>query len=192
MWAAREFCCRVTGVTCCEEHVRIGRELAKRNCVEHRCQFILMDMDDLDFDDESFDVICNQESYCYATDKARYLGEVRRLLKPKGAWRAVDFSIKASPLVLQEIADCAIVREGFKIPSLLSAPEVTKLLEEAGFATPNAVDITASVIPTAVYIMRHCHIPLMLTKLHLDWWFFSRDPVRRRNHQGHFPSGNGV
>jgi len=189
IWAAQRFGCRVTGLTVCTEHARLARELAEKRNVEDRCRFSVMNMDELGFTAGSFDAIINQDTFCHAADKSAYLAGVHRLLRPGGVWRALDFSIRSSSLAFEERGEYNVVRDGFKIPSLLSAFDVQRLLDQLNFVDSQARDVTWKVLPTAAHIIRHSRIPLWLMRSRLDWLFFSRDPQRRRNHQGHFRAG---
>ena len=43
--------------------------------------------------DASFDLVTNKETFCYVEDKLRYLRDVRRVLRPGGAWRTLDSAL---------------------------------------------------------------------------------------------------
>jgi cyclopropane fatty-acyl-phospholipid synthase-like methyltransferase len=90
MWAAHKFGCRVTGITVVPLHVAMAQLSAAMAGVGHLCDFQHMDMTTMTFPDATFDIVTNQETFCYVEDKRRYLGDVRRVLRPGGAWRAVD------------------------------------------------------------------------------------------------------
>jgi cyclopropane fatty-acyl-phospholipid synthase-like methyltransferase len=90
IWAARRFGCRVTGITIVPQHVALAQLSAAMAEVGHLCDFQSMDMSAMTVPDATVDIVTNQETFCYVEDKRRYLGEVRRVLRPGGAWRAVD------------------------------------------------------------------------------------------------------
>jgi cyclopropane fatty-acyl-phospholipid synthase-like methyltransferase len=121
VWAAREFGAQMTAITVAADHVALARDLAAQQGVSALCDFRMMDMDALDFADASFDVVVNQETFCHAADKAGYLARVRRILKPGGVWRAVDFSVQDAPLDAVGQESYAAVCEGFHLPSMASA-----------------------------------------------------------------------
>jgi len=189
IWCARAFGCRVIAISNCATHIEIARELAKEHGVSKLCEFIDMDMSSIDLPPASFDVIVNQESYCYASDKRAYLQAVYRLLVPGGSWSAIAFSQRDGLLQPDEQRECDAVLAGFHIPELLSGPSVSRLLSELGFVDCEYEDLTPQVQRTAAHIQRHCYIPLALTQLRLDWIFFRDGSASRRHHQGHFRAG---
>jgi len=185
VWAAVRWGAQVTGITVCREHVGLARSLAARHGVAANCEFLVMDMDELGFPTSSFDIVVNQETACYATDKGAYLAEVWRVLKPGGVWRSLDFSIQNGPLTATQAQSYQAVCDGFHIPSLASLPTIVKLLQGAGFEVLEERDLTPEVLPTAAMIRRQCYLPLLMARLHLDWAAYSRGRERRRNRQGH-------
>jgi len=189
VWVAHRFGCRVTGVTICDEHVPLARDVALGHGLEEICRFSSMDMGRLEFEEGTFDAVFNQDSFCYAGDKARYLADVHRVLKAGGAWRAVAFGVQPGPLAAGEATNYEEVRSGFEIPDFLPAGEVESLMERAGFSQRRAVDITSAVLPTAREILGSSRVPLLMARLHLDWLLFSTAPERRRDLVGHYRAG---
>lgn len=186
VWLARTFGCRVTAMNIVPEHLARARQTAQRHGVAEQCRFILMDLSRLAFRHESFDVVINQETFCYALDPRAYLESVWRVLRPGGQWRAMEPGLQAAPLSAEERQLYETQCAGFHIPALLPPGEVLRLLQDAGYQQCEAEDITAQVLPSARYILRHCVLPLLACRMGLDWLRFSRDPRRRANHQGNF------
>jgi ubiquinone/menaquinone biosynthesis C-methylase UbiE len=189
VWCARAFGCRVVGISNCASHIAIARELANEHGVAELCEFVVMDMSSLDLPSAGFEIVINQESYCYAPDKCIYLQEVYRLLAPGGIWSAMAFSLRDGPLGLDELRERDAVLDGFHIPKLLPGSTVSRLLSEVGFVDCEYEDLTSRVQRTASHILRHCYIPVALTRLRLDWMFFRGGSSSRLNHQGHFRAG---
>ena len=144
-----------------------------------------MDMDRLALRDERFDVVGNQETFCHAAEKARYLAAVFRVLRPGGAWRAVDFSVIGDALRPAAERALGAVCAGFHIASLARASEVERFLAAAGFQDVATRDVTAETVPSADLILGKCRGPRWLMQLGLDWIIFSRHPRRRANRRGH-------
>ncbi|MBI1871204.1 MAG: class I SAM-dependent methyltransferase, partial [Chlamydiae bacterium] len=118
VWVAKNFGCSVTGITLCESHIILSETLAALNQVLPQCKFQMMDMNEMSFEDNRFDLIINQETFCYAIDKKNFLSEVHRVLKPGGYWRSADFAVQELPLTPKENRKLKIVLDGFHIPSL--------------------------------------------------------------------------
>jgi len=160
--------------------------MAREHGLQDQCRFPFMDMDRLEFGDQTFDAVFNQESFCYSSDKRRYLASVHRVLRPGGTWRAVAFSVQPGPLSPRQAEQYEAVRDGFKLASMLPAVEIESLMNLAGFVGTRAIDITSAVLPTARTMIRTCGVPRWLMRLHLDWLIFSREARRRAHLQGHY------
>lgn len=184
VWAASRLGARVTGISIVPDHVPLARRLADQCGVADRCDFQVMDMNALDFAPGRFDVVVNQETLCYASNKAGYLAAVYRALRPRGTWRAVDFSLQHQPREPWERKNYDAVCRGFHIPGLATAEEVAEMLAGAGFVDIESRDLTRSVLATAARIMRICYLPRLADRLHLGWTFRPWDESRA-NRVGH-------
>jgi SAM-dependent methyltransferase len=92
--------------------------------------FIAGDAEHLPFQDRSFDIVLNVESsHCYP-DMLRFLGEVRRVLRPGGLLLLADARPTADGVNLLDGSDVAVLRSQ---------------LAQAGFRTLEEEDITANV-----------------------------------------------
>jgi ubiquinone/menaquinone biosynthesis C-methylase UbiE len=189
LWCASQLGCRVTGLTICEEHVELAREHALEAGVADRCEFLRMDMDRLELADQSFDVVTNQDSFCHARHKRRYLREVFRILTPGGVWSCMDFNVRAGRLSTAEAAELRKVLRGFHIPSLAPLARVLSDARAAGFEHCAARDLGAAVLPSAALIMRSAREPLRLARRHPKRRLHSPDPVEEANVRGHFEAG---
>lgn len=189
VWAAERYGCHVTGITLVADHVEQAHALARQRKVEDRCTFLVAEMDELPFADESFDLVTNQDSYCHAVDKLAYLQGVHRVLKRGGSWRAVDFAVQDDALDATEAEAYTRVLEGFQIPSMVSPAQVRALLQQSHFSDIDCEDITALVEPSAEHILGMCRLPMLAMKLRLDWTFFGLDAAARKNRQGHVLAG---
>ncbi|MDO8472391.1 MAG: methyltransferase domain-containing protein [Dehalococcoidia bacterium] len=188
-WAAAEFGCRVTGITNVPLHLTMAWQIAFKRGVSDLCDFILMDMSSMTFPDQRFDIVINQETLCYAVDKLEYLRLVHDILRPGGFWRAIEFSVQDEPLSEKGQKLYRIVRNGFYIPSLLSAVELKLLLKQASYVEAESLDLTDLVGRTARGMIRSTYSIALLMRLRLDWLAFSKDPERRRYYQGHLRAG---
>jgi cyclopropane fatty-acyl-phospholipid synthase-like methyltransferase len=189
VWCAERFGCKVTGITICDEHLQLARDLAVERGVSGLCEFLSMDLNDMDFPHGSFDLVLNQETFCYAHDKSKWMDGLFALLAPGGWWSAVAFAVREGHPGPDKSPRLRDVYSGWFIPNLWSPQKVMQALEDADFVECTAEDITPLTYRTCRHIIRHCHLPLLLERLHLDWLFFSRNPRVRANHCGHFRAG---
>jgi len=189
IWCAATFGCRVTGITICEEHVELASENAEAAGVGERCEFRRMDMDALAFTPESFDVVTNQETFCCARDKRRYLREVFQMLSPGGTWSCIDYNVRAGKLSRAESAELRKVLEGFHLYSLISLSQVESQLKAAGFVERTSHDLTELVLPAAALVMRRSRVPVKLARRLPRRRLHSPDASEEANIRGHFEAG---
>lgn len=185
VWAAARFGCQVTGITICAEHVELASGLAERSGVGHRCHFLQMDMDHLDLPAGSFDCVTNQDTFCHSAAKQEYLRSVRRVLRPGGSWRAIDFAVQEAQLSAEQQRGYRTVLAGFHLTDMARGSDVRRMLHEAGYEAALERDVTAEVRRTARLISRHCYVPLALAMLRLDWMTASRDARKRKHCRWH-------
>jgi len=91
IYLAREVGCDCTGITLSEKQVATANQLAKDYGLSERCRFEANDFTNTGYSDQSFDIIWAVESVCHANDKADFLKEAYRLLKPGGRLVLADF-----------------------------------------------------------------------------------------------------
>ena len=147
IWLARTYGVRVTGVSICKPEVEFATEHAALNGVSHLVEFHHADFMNLPFPDNTFDVVLNQESFCYAADQPAYLKGVLRVLKPGGRWQAMEPLISGEPQSekLQKVH--ASMQFGFRLPPLAVWHDVVKELEQANFENVRFVNLDSEVKP---------------------------------------------
>lgn len=184
VWAASRLGAKVTGISIVPDHIPLGCSHAEQYGVADRCDFQVMNMDALQFAPSRFDIVVNEETLCYASNKAEFLLAVYKALRPGGTWRALDFSIQHAPREPWQRQHYDAVCNGFHIPSIAPAEDVIEMLAEAGFESIESRDLTASVLKTAAHIIRMCYLPRLADRLHLGWTFRPWDESRK-NREGH-------
>ena len=108
---------------------------------EERVRFEQVDATDLQFDDESFDVVTCQFGVMFFPDKARSYAEVRRVLKPSGSYVFNTWgSLNDNPFarIAHEVTERFFPEdppEFYKVPfSYHDANEIRQSVLAAGFA----------------------------------------------------------
>ena len=89
-WLAEQFDVRVLGISLSESNIHRCQELAGEKRLTHLVEFATIDFMSKPFDDNSFDVVWNLESFNYACPKQGYIKNVYRILKPGGVWGCLD------------------------------------------------------------------------------------------------------
>ncbi len=128
---AANFDVHVTGIDLCEPFVEIAEQLSARAGLGDRVAFERADALALPFDDAQFDAAWTQHVAMNISDRAGLYGEIRRVLKPGGAFAIYD-------VVQGENEDAPLT---FPVPwarepqnSFLLAPAAMRaVLEASGF-----------------------------------------------------------
>ncbi|MCY3728820.1 MAG: methyltransferase domain-containing protein [Nitrospira sp.] len=162
IWLAQTYGVHVTGLTNCEPHVSVARDLAEERGVGHLVEFRHGDFMDLPFPDACFDAVFNQESFCYAPDKLAYLQGVYRVLKPGGRWQGLDIMRSGAPLSESQEAIHASLQYSCRTPSLVSWRDVLAVLDEAGFEEIRERDLDSEVAPSLENVRKLCFLSMFL------------------------------
>jgi len=129
VFLARSFGCRVHGITLSARQVETCRRNAARYGVDHLTHFDRRDYLATGIADESFDVVWAVESVCYAFDKADFLREAIRLLRPGGRLvlaDAISLADEEAPdylITIATLTGAARVALGPDLPPLYSDDE---------------------------------------------------------------------
>jgi tocopherol O-methyltransferase len=151
-WLAKTFGCSVLGLTLSSMQVQAAQKRACEEGVADLVSFREHDANELDLPSESFDRVWIIECSEHIHDKQAFFRDGARLLKPGGrlglcAWLKGDASDPQADPLVQEICEAMLC------PSLLTLDEQISMLEQAGFGSIVADDITANVRPT----WEHCN-----------------------------------
>ena len=147
IWAARTFGCRVTGITIVPMHVAMAQFSAALADVRHLCDFQPMDMAAMTFPDATFDIVTNQETFCYVEDKPRYLRDVQRVLRPGGAWRAVDCALSEGKPSVRAERRHRRTCDGWHTFPYARPSEVERLMDDASLRREPTEDLTRLTLP---------------------------------------------
>lgn len=80
---------KVYGIDISEKSLEIGKEWAKRQGVEEKIEFLVMDCEELKFPDNFFDIVFNCGTLS-CLDRKKAYSEITRVLKPDGYFISVD------------------------------------------------------------------------------------------------------
>ncbi len=139
---ASTYGCHVDGIDLTPEYVETGRVLTDRCGLSDLISLQVGDALDLPFDDGGFDVVWCQNVAMNIPDKAGFLAEVRRGLRPGGIVTATEFSTGPGGEVIYPVMWAYDASTSF----LDSEAEMWARYEEAGFRIREWMNYTEDVI----------------------------------------------
>jgi len=149
IWLAQNRGCRVTGVNITPFQVVAAREAIQRAGLRGAADVIEADVVDTGLPARTFDVVWALESVVHVDDKAAFLAEAHRVLKPGGRLMIAEYLLRDVPdLNEAERADLQIWTDGWVMPRLLSDAEYGQLLEAQRFDEVKIIDISRNVVPS--------------------------------------------
>jgi sarcosine/dimethylglycine N-methyltransferase len=135
--------CRVSGIDLTPAYVAISRLLADRAGLSRALSYEVGDLLDLPFPDQSFDAAYTQHVVMNVADRDRAYGEIRRVLKPCGAFAFYDvLAADGKPEVLYPTPWAETAAASF----LLDEPETRAALERSGLAPTLWNDVTPDAV----------------------------------------------
>lgn len=148
LWLAQNLGCSVLGLNISPAQVAMATEKTRQVKLDDRAQFKVFDANFLHALDESFDVVWVIECSEHLIDKARFIRDCARVLRPGGilalcAWLRTD--PPAAPDHAQLIAD---VCRGMLCPQLASRQDYTGWMSAGGLREIKSEDITPHVKET--------------------------------------------
>lgn len=138
LYLAQKFNATAQGVTLSPEQAKRAQERATEANLGERVQFQVANALNLPFSDESFDLIWSLESGEHFPDKAKFLQEAYRVLKPGGmllmaTWCHRPTDSLAGELTADEKQHLAEIYRVYCLPYVISLPEYRSIAQEVGF-----------------------------------------------------------
>jgi len=137
---------KFVGIDLTPDHVKYARKSSKGIS---NLEFRHGNFQNLEFQDESFDLVFEIESVCHATDMEKSLSEAKRVLKPGGdfividGFRSRDFDAYSNDVkIASNLSEVAMaVGKPWKIH------EWTALCKKVGFEIESADDLSMAIMP---------------------------------------------
>lgn len=152
LYLAQKFNATAQGVTLSPEQAKRAQERATEVNLGERVQFQVANALNLPFSDESFDLIWSLESGEHFPDKAKFLQEAYRVLKPGGmllmaTWCHRPTDSLAGELTADEKQHLAEIYRVYCLPYVISLPEYRSIAQEVGFQNIIVDDWSQAVDP---------------------------------------------
>lgn len=135
---AAEYGCIVTGVDLVEEYCEIATNLTKIVGLSEQVKFLQGDITKLEFPDNSFDVAWTEHVTMNIEDKPKLFSEIRRVLKPGGAYAFYEVTAGARTPVIYPVPWA----NDYTISHMSTQEELMQMLTEAGFSVQVWKDVT--------------------------------------------------
>jgi sarcosine/dimethylglycine N-methyltransferase len=141
---ARRYGCRVSATNIAPRQLAQGRDLTEAAGLGHLVHFAGADYHQLPFADGRFDLWWCQEALLHSPDKARVLGEARRVLGPGGRIVVSDITV---PTAVSD-AERALIYARVQSPVMWDKADYERALVTLGFGIERFDDWSAQVAPS--------------------------------------------
>lgn len=140
---------RVTGITLSPNQAERATELNVEAGLDDRVANIECDALDMDFPDNTFDVVWSLESAEHIPDKHKLVSECMRVLKPGGSLVMLAWCLRESspPLALHEQVTIRAIQKEYCLPRLAPPSEYQNLMRRFGFRRVKEEDWTDRAAP---------------------------------------------
>lgn len=149
IFLASRYGCNVIGITLSSKQASKALSNATKYGVAPQVSFQVRDYCNTQFPDASFDVVWGLESVCHATDKAQFVKEAYRLLKPGGRMILADGFASKTQYIPQEAYEMKKWLKGWGVDSLETVGAFENHLYNNGFQQINFRNITKNVLPSS-------------------------------------------
>ncbi|MEL6494058.1 MAG: methyltransferase domain-containing protein [Cyanobacteria bacterium J06623_7] len=152
LYLAEKFGSQATGITLSPVQASRAKERASAVGLGDLLNFEVANALDMPFDDNSFDLVWSLESGEHMPDKAKFLAECYRVLKPGGkmifaTWCHRETSSLAGELTPSEVAHLKEIYRVYCLPYVISLSEYRQIAMECGFQDLRSDDWSVAVAP---------------------------------------------
>jgi len=134
------------GMSVAPTEIDRARQIAQSENISDRANFSVGDYRKTHLPGNSFDVVWAIESVCHAEEKADFIKEAYRLLKPGGRLAVADGFLGSDKLPQIQKDEVQAWVNGWAVPNLASTQSFERNLKKAGFKSINVDDKTANVM----------------------------------------------
>lgn len=149
---AQKFGSNATGITLSPVQASRAKERATEAGLDSRVCFEVANALEMPFEDSTFDLVWSLESGEHMPDKAKFLAECYRVLKPGGkmilaTWCHRETDSLAGELTPSEVAHLKEIYRVYCLPYVISLSEYRAIATECGFKNLQGDDWSIAVAP---------------------------------------------
>lgn len=149
---AQKFDCNATGITLSPVQASRAKERAREASLDSKVRFEVANALEMPFGNNTFDLVWSLESGEHMPDKAKFLAECYRVLKPGGriifaTWCHRETTSVAGDLTADEIAHLKEIYRVYCLPYVISLSEYRAIATECGFTNLKVDDWSTAVAP---------------------------------------------
>ena len=152
LYLAEKLGAQVTGISLSPVQIKRARERALNQGLANQVTFEVANALEMPFADQSFDWVWSLESGEHMPDKAKFLQECYRVLKPGGrlilaTWCHRPTTSWAGPLTTDEKRHLQAIYQVYCLPFVLSLPDYEAIALDCGFKALRSEDWSMAVAP---------------------------------------------
>jgi tocopherol O-methyltransferase len=173
LYLAQKFNATATGITLSPVQAARATERAQEASLAERCHFQVADAQLTPFAENSFDVVWSLESGEHMPDKAKFLQECYRILKPGGKLILVTWChrpIENSPLTVDEQKLLQEIYRVYCLPYVISLPEYEAIARDLPLQNIRTADWSQAVAPFWNVVIDSAFTPAAIFGLLRSGW----------------------
>ncbi len=171
LYLAEKFSATATGITL--SPVQADRATQRAKTAGLKAQFQVADALQMPFPDNSFDLVWSLESGEHMPDKAKFLQECYRVLKPGGTFIFVTWCHRETadrPLTADEQQHLADIYRVYCLPYVISLSEYAAIAQASGFQSMRTADWSTAVAPFWDFVIDSAITPAAIFGLLQSGW----------------------
>lgn len=152
LYLAEKFAAKASGITLSSVQASRATQRAQEANLSEQVKFLQANALDMPFADQTFDLVWSLESGEHMPDKAKFLAECYRVLKPQGKFIMATWCHRSTNSVAGELTEdekrhLEEIYRVYCLPYVISLPEYEKIVHQCGFRDIHADDWSMAVAP---------------------------------------------